>query len=555
MSHAPRSQAPPSGCYYSAYSGAIATDAKSNFANFILSPDECHRRNGYWVFSNFEDQRRAYARGLRNPEAILCAVDLGDNPQPDISLSWRRGTVDRNITGLLTGNAAQHLMEIYDMRRHLGKTLSFGGQIPRYPVDVRLKAWWECRRAASRPSTSQTPIDSAASLASPSAFAVAALGSPKLQADFRRTNSSSNQSAQSSPPPFFATDSPIQQSPGRQPTHNGRYPRPMGINTHTQPPAKISGMSSESRNRSPHAFPVPGFAQQAPSDLASRTTHANEYAKVARCDDIPRQMGPPRQIIADPLPHLLMSGPKPVVRPFSRTSQHLNGPETSRSSENSDISTSQNKEGERLKLHASRPSVSSLLNGQIVPSRLDPESKKAQVLDKQVTAPQIPSKSPRKRFRALDEDTTMPHKKPKVNDHPMSQVDIWDQNIPSHMADGDVEKNTDMYLDLPCMDCGENIGHKSDCYIGQLKPATNLSVLDYRKFSELAERFDPGPWTTHEVPAVASNEDPEVAILGMAEVIRNESSYKSDEDLHSLPDAAMVMLWAFKTSPNMEIVG
>ncbi|KAH7074563.1 hypothetical protein BKA63DRAFT_470885 [Paraphoma chrysanthemicola] len=543
MSHPPRPQAPPPGCYYSAYSGAIATNAKGNFANFILSPDECHRKNGYWVFPTVEDQRRAHARGLRNPEAILCAADLGDNPQPDINLSWRRGSVDRNITGILTGNAAQHLMEIYDMRRHLGKTLSFGGQIPRYPVDIRLKAWWECRRAASRPATSQTPIDAAASLATPSAFAVAALGSPSFQADFRRSSSSSHQSAQSSLPPFFAADLPIQQNPGRQPTHNGSYQQSTGINTRTQSPAKISGVTSESRSQSPYAFQVPGFAQPAPSGQVSRTMHANGHAKPQ-----PRNACLPQ---GSDISNTHQKRTFPISNRITRTQSVGN---TNRSSPNGDISTSQSKEGERLNSHASRPSISSLSNGRTISSRPDPESRMSQPPVEQVTTPQTPSKSLRKRSVALTEDATRPHKKPKVIDHPMSQVDISDQNYPSPIAHGVVEKNTDMYLDLPCMDCGEDVGHKSDCHIGHLKPATNLSVLDYRKFSELTERFDPGPWTTHEVPAVSPSEDSEIAILGMADVIRNELSYKGDTELHPLPDAAMIMLWAFKTSPNIEIL-
>jgi hypothetical protein len=40
----------------------------------------------------------------------------------------------------------------------------------------------------------------------------------------------------------------------------------------------------------------------------------------------------------------------------------------------------------------------------------------------------------------------------------------------------------------------------------------------------------------------------------MADVIRNEESYKMDNELHGLPDAAMVMLWAFKTSKLVQVV-
>jgi len=40
----------------------------------------------------------------------------------------------------------------------------------------------------------------------------------------------------------------------------------------------------------------------------------------------------------------------------------------------------------------------------------------------------------------------------------------------------------------------------------------------------------------------------------MAEVIRNEASYKDDPELHVLPDDLMIMLWAFKTAPGVEVI-
>lgn len=88
-----------------------------------------------------------------------------------------------------------------------------------------------------------------------------------------------------------------------------------------------------------------------------------------------------------------------------------------------------------------------------------------------------------------------------------------------------------------------------------LKPMKNLSVLDYRNLADAVQRFDPGPWTTHfdQFPN-PEPEDPKAQIEGMAAVIRNEASYKSDTELHNLPDEVMIMLWAFKVSPGVEVV-
>jgi len=87
------------------------------------------------------------------------------------------------------------------------------------------------------------------------------------------------------------------------------------------------------------------------------------------------------------------------------------------------------------------------------------------------------------------------------------------------------------------------------------KPLNTLTILDYRDLTDAVHRFDPGPHTTHYVAAPDPEpEDIETQILGMAEIIRNENSYKNDAELSNLPDAAMIFFWALKTSPNIEFL-
>ncbi|KAF7672676.1 hypothetical protein GT037_009177 [Alternaria burnsii] len=108
---------------------------------------------------------------------------------------------------------------------------------------------------------------------------------------------------------------------------------------------------------------------------------------------------------------------------------------------------------------------------------------------------------------------------------------------------------------LPCMDCGEYDGHTWDCHLGNIQPMQNLTMLDYRMLAEAVEEFDPGPWTTHfDLHPEPEVEDAETQIRGMAEVIRNEDSYKMDKELHNLPDEFMIMLWAFKTSDKVRVI-
>jgi hypothetical protein len=113
-----------------------------------------------------------------------------------------------------------------------------------------------------------------------------------------------------------------------------------------------------------------------------------------------------------------------------------------------------------------------------------------------------------------------------------------------------------------CMDCGEDIGHKADCHIGStyippslpslltiivdMKPITSPTVIDLRTLSDAVAYFDPTPAkTTHfdQFPTPPP-ESAQAQIEGMAEVIRNEQSYKDNPELAGLPDELMVFMWA-----------
>jgi hypothetical protein len=161
---------------------------------------------------------------------------------------------------------------------------------------------------------------------------------------------------------------------------------------------------------------------------------------------------------------------------------------------------------------------------------------------------------------------TRQNKKPKGGTH------YNDMHTPLSKQIQFPQSTTDMYQGLPCMDCGEDVGHKSDCHVGSklvnfcttlavtnvvadLKPMEHLTVLDYRTFSDSVQYFDPGPWTDHQGPPPEPDpEDPEDQLQGMADIIRNEECYKNDTGLHSLPDDIMITLWALKTCSNTEIV-
>lgn len=124
--------------YYSAHRGPVF-GADGHFDHFLRSCDPVHLKNGYWKFSTYDDDRRAYEYGFSDPEEILKAQDAGDGDYNDIFLLWVPGELDTsNKTSV--GTAAVHLQTIYNERKLLGKTLSFRGAVPLYPVsrDQRL---------------------------------------------------------------------------------------------------------------------------------------------------------------------------------------------------------------------------------------------------------------------------------------------------------------------------------------------------------------------------------------------------------------------------------
>ena len=120
--------------YYSAHRGPVH-DADGKFHHFARQCDPVHHKNGYWQFSTYLDDQRAHMRGFHNPEEVLKAQDAGDGEYDDIILLWKPGQLDTsNKTSM--GTAAVHLQTIYNERKLLGKTLSFRGAVPLYPVST-----------------------------------------------------------------------------------------------------------------------------------------------------------------------------------------------------------------------------------------------------------------------------------------------------------------------------------------------------------------------------------------------------------------------------------
>ncbi|KAF2630464.1 hypothetical protein BU25DRAFT_484597 [Macroventuria anomochaeta] len=120
--------------YYSVHRGPVF-GSDGEFHHFMRQCDPIHTRNGYWRFSTYDDDRRAYKCGLSTPEAVLIAQDIRDGVYDDIILRWVPGELDV-CNKPSVGTAAAHLETIYNERRILGKPLSFRGRVPLYPIST-----------------------------------------------------------------------------------------------------------------------------------------------------------------------------------------------------------------------------------------------------------------------------------------------------------------------------------------------------------------------------------------------------------------------------------
>ncbi|KAF2715216.1 hypothetical protein K504DRAFT_22305 [Pleomassaria siparia CBS 279.74] len=75
-----------------------------------------------------------------------------------------------------------------------------------------------------------------------------------------------------------------------------------------------------------------------------------------------------------------------------------------------------------------------------------------------------------------------------------------------------------------------------------------LNLFQERAIADAVERFDPENWRTHVGPCLPPPlEDHATKIKGMAELLRNEESYKDDKFLHGLSDDNLVLIWSLKS--------
>ncbi|KAF2652331.1 hypothetical protein K491DRAFT_760420 [Lophiostoma macrostomum CBS 122681] len=118
----------------------------------------------------------------------------------------------------------------------------------------------------------------------------------------------------------------------------------------------------------------------------------------------------------------------------------------------------------------------------------------------------------------------------------------------------EIEVDPNGISEIPCMDCGEMTGHRSDCHIGNIKPLNNLTMRQYSLIADAVESFDPEPWRENHHPPFQIPEDYATKVRGMAEVIRAERDYIREPRYHSMTDDQLVLFWGFKTMKDAQVI-
>ncbi|KAH3952875.1 hypothetical protein HBI56_229940 [Parastagonospora nodorum] len=681
--------------YHSAYNGYVADQGR--FMHFIRSPDQSHLEFGYWCFSTTQDEARAFGRGYHTPEEILIAADSGEGEFAEINMLWIPGRVDRVLKSQICGSAKQHTRAIYDMRVFLGKSLSFRGCAPTYPMDQRLEDYWASRRipasvltdppvlqSTNRPpppiqitrlpspaigpntgpqrtyinnprtqsvygNTFFSPVSNgtiSSRMRSPVYVPVTRAGTPSSSSPaaappsqvspttFAQTYQSNDRAAfgghgaQAMSSPNAAAAHPqntahqVQYPTGdtnyhNGPTHNVTYlqaPPPRRRPPYSlQSPYLVPGLLPKPFHNasSPVQMQSPYAAQQnvqfanttqagAPSVVQRQTAYRSQpynstpygapAAQSAPCPPVPynerKPLRTPQSYGVQDLPG---SHPRPIAQHntpganstlysnFELPTMHQTGPMPQQLPSSATITDP------RLVGHDQNPGsaaapidfsfeddepitvapdevvvdegtttaagvTTAVRQPAPISEQIEPETRQIKSLQRQLLT---------------DGNDEGRFKRPETSDNRQDSLTTTSDQLPT----------PDAVLEMPCMDCGEEVekGHKAGCHLGensntfianpmQANEVTDiapmkLTVLDHRVLADCVERFDPGPWTTHQgPPAEPELETPEDQIRGMADIIRNEDTYKSDAELCLLPDDLMILAWAMKTAPNIEVI-
>ncbi|EDU40050.1 hypothetical protein PtrSN002B_002407 [Pyrenophora tritici-repentis] len=546
-----------SAAYYTTYRGLIRNQDGS-FGGFIRNPQPVHMIGGYWIFRYKKDEQRAHARGIWEPEQILMETELSQSNYEDIEIRWMRGYNDPNAIMALAGTASWHLGAISEIRHLLGWPMSSRDHTPIYPsgTDARLKRYWDEKYALLHPQllVAPTPITPAlpANSSAPE-FPQTAISTGFPKSVPTHEPEAANHTATSSPLALEGeasrTLSPTTSTSRSGPDDQSCYHQPTTHRAAWHDQVTPNGIRESVRQISPADVPEQieyedDWETDSSGTYIERETDAHTGPDVLAGVHPSLCEGTRTNADASDSTHLLTEFDAPT---------NVEGPTSVNAPTHQDVPSDTD-----LPFNATATTDAEAIAND---AHTEVEAHvHANVSDTGIVSTNTSIVT----TAAASEDSTPPPdtKVPmnaQVCIHAMAPTDA---NISSHAHVPTSAKpvtgakiNTDniseelrTYMEdlknLPCMDCGKLDSHTVDCHLGN-----NPTILDYRVLADAVERFDPGPWKAHFDPFPAREpEDTATQIRGMADIIRNEDSYRDNVELHHLPDHLMIILWAFTVS-------
>ncbi|KAI8940812.1 hypothetical protein NX059_002074 [Plenodomus lindquistii] len=589
-------------------SGFVTRDNK--FHHWVLDVQDSHLRTGYWQFATFDDEQRAHARGLSAPEEFLMDQDRGLSTSDNIILRWHPGSEETAMKFKPTGPASLHLRQIYHSRMILGLPLSSRGQVPVYPVtqDARVKQYWDDKTAKQPLNVSDGGDTTNASTSTPSPRSVSGPDkAPDSLSDaiaaFKPTVEPHNVPLAQQDPTF---DIPETQAPFFLRDDSRReLPQKSSVSPFT-PPARVSSMFTSKDAAHTHTYaPLSNSSAHNPLEKTSadeperqggdfgpliiEVESLNDPVALASIErpetpeflkGVPLPPFPPSLYTPPPtrdtsLPDLFETSTQSAPNPMSPSrGLPLQRPVTSQHVSPSPQSHEPTPEFDPEEWGGVDQIMQDLVAFDVRNPALVHQEDGATPADSilRPTSPSLAEDSQKNKSgdemsgRGASSELRSDEAAFKQSILVEPELDSMDWEPNSSVIQGKMSPTeqpellspvTKDYLDIPCMGCGLNEvqGHTPNCYIGNIAFSDNLTVLDHRRLADAVEYFDPGPWTTHFNPyPTPPLEDPQTQISSMADVIRNEDTYKDDSFLHELPDSEMVLLWALKSLPGVHMV-
>lgn len=513
----PAPQASSIATYYSVYRGVIRNQ-NGTFKHFDRQIDVPHLLNGYWKFMTAEDEQRAFTNGFHTPEDLLKAVAYGDGPFEGINVLWMPGRNDRYLKNVLKGNAEEHLKQIFDIRKHLGMSESLRESTPFYPIHEAMEAYWDAKWAAIASLPAGPPLV-IANTSTHSSGKVAASGSDhgfsacSEQTEITRKGKNVETRAgrdMKTPPVPIRGESIL----GAVPKLRGEGSKPDASNLalptksrclrcikrhrkcNRERPCQNCNDSSDcfsadedeekaktSKDRQRSSTIIPANATTSPYRRKSSFSNTGHFIEligllVRSQQAAVRQMTQPQQIVPDGTYRHLTSPTNSQIPP-TRSCQIGQPVSKTLPTFLQDVFTL---DSLQCKQHAHE--VGNIFFSQHQSSqRVSAEDLQEQnVCHIHITRQQCSNRqddSVEDMANFYEETPTI------VNKEGFGCVTNQDFE-PDHATETN-PNDYKAYMELPCMDCGEDVGHKGDCYIGSklIFDAHNLCLLNIMQISSL----------------------------------------------------------------------